>query len=224
MLPTNPVAQVSGSVAVNGYQYQPVPNNAAGGPNINATGYMWDRKFLYLTGGAIFCRGHRNVSVASITTAYTTVETAAIPAAVGNASTSIYTPSSGAGMDSQGTPMTTGGFAFVDQGVTFTSNSQALAKVTGTPTAGQYAFDGLGVYTFAAADAGKSVAIAYDFVPGSVEQAVIETVGLKMTQRLNYGIRSHSIAGESAQGEASDEALSPSAKSLLQPYRFVVSP
>lgn len=224
MLPTNPVVQVSGVVAVDGYQYQPTPNNAVGGPNTKAVGYMWDRKFLYLTGGPLFCRGRRNVSIGSITTAYTTTEAAAVPAANGNAPTVTYSPVTGAAVDSQGTPMTTGGFAVTDQGVTYAANGAVLSKVASNVQVGQYAFDGAGTYTFAAGDAGRQVTMAYDFIPSSVEQAVIETVGLKLTQRMNYGIRSHSIAGESSQSEPSDDALSPSAKTLLQPYRFVISP
>lgn len=51
-----------------------------------------------------------------------------------------------------------------DLGVQYSSNGQALTRVTGTPTTGQYSVS-LGVYTFAAADAGLGVWISYVYVP-----------------------------------------------------------
>jgi hypothetical protein len=50
-----------------------------------------------------------------------------------------------------------------DLAVVFSSTGLALAKVGGSPAAGQYAVSGTGVYTFNSADAGKGIAISYTF-------------------------------------------------------------
>ena len=49
-----------------------------------------------------------------------------------------------------------------DLGVYYTLSMQSLTRVTGTPTAGQYA-EAAGVYTFAEADAGLPVALCYTY-------------------------------------------------------------
>ena len=48
-----------------------------------------------------------------------------------------------------------------DLGVIFTATGVPLSKVASAPATGQYSVSGLGVYLFAAADTGKSVAIDY---------------------------------------------------------------
>ena len=45
-------------------------------------------------------------------------------------------------------------------------NQQQLARVTGTPTTGQYSVSA-GVYTFAAADEGLAVQISYEYLPAT---------------------------------------------------------
>ncbi len=63
------------------------------------------------------------------------------------------------------TPPSSGTFS-VDLGVTLVGSSELynapMTRVTGTPTTGQYSMSN-GVYTFAAADAGKSVIIDYEY-------------------------------------------------------------
>jgi hypothetical protein len=53
-----------------------------------------------------------------------------------------------------------------DKGVFFTATGVQLIHVTGTPTTGQYSVSA-GVYTFAAADATKKVAISYTYTQTS---------------------------------------------------------
>lgn len=208
MLPQNPVVSVS-ALSVDGVAY-------AASADAIATGYQFDAKFLYLFGGAYFCRGMRNVQV-SFVSGYTTTQNAFIPAATPYT----VTPTTGSGIGPDGAPANTSGPAVVDRGVANASTGVAFALVANAPAAGQYAFSG-GVYTFAAADAGALVAISYDFVPGSVEQAVIETVGSMFKRRGELGIESKTLATETISYR--DLALSAAAKTMLQPYRFVVSP
>jgi len=58
------------------------------------------------------------------------------------------------------TPTTTGGTFTQDLGVVLASDGSAFTRVTGVPTTGQYS-EAAGVYTFAAADTTKAVAISY---------------------------------------------------------------
>jgi hypothetical protein len=50
-----------------------------------------------------------------------------------------------------------------DLGVIFAATGEQLTRVAATPAAGQYSVSALGVYTFASADQGKSVAISYEY-------------------------------------------------------------
>lgn len=59
-----------------------------------------------------------------------------------------------------------------DQGVTYAASALPLKQVTSAPTAGQYAVSALGVYTFAAADAGASVLISYTYTTSSAGTSV----------------------------------------------------
>ena len=87
------------------------------------------------------------------------------------------------------------------------------------PATGQYTF-AAGSYGFAAADVGVSVTMTYLYVPGPVEQAVIEMVGLDLKARDNLGINSKSLAGETI--SYSGGGMTASVKEMLQPYRKMV--
>jgi len=218
MMPSNPIIAVTGPILVDGYSYSQAPTDSNGfGFNTAAAGYGWDRKFLYMFGGCIFRQGYQNVQIPSLTIGYTTSETGTIP----NSNPATIIPRQGSMVDLQGQPMSTAGYAFADKGVVFTATGVALTLVSGTPATGQYAFSD-GVYTFAQVDNGKQVKMSYDFVPASVELAVVETVGAKLRNQQNYGIRSRTIGQETV--TYSDMALSKSAQNLLQPYRWVVQP
>lgn len=59
-------------------------------------------------------------------------------------------------------PPNTGTFGS-DMGVFFAATGVQLTRVTSAPAAGQYSVSAAGVYTFAAADAGKSVGLSYEY-------------------------------------------------------------
>lgn len=59
-------------------------------------------------------------------------------------------------------PPNTGTFV-TDMGVFFAATGVQLTRVTSAPAAGQYSVSAAGVYTFAAADAGKSVGLSYEY-------------------------------------------------------------
>lgn len=50
-----------------------------------------------------------------------------------------------------------------DMGVIFTATGVQLSRVASAPAAGQYSVSAGGVYTFAAADASKAIAISYEY-------------------------------------------------------------
>lgn len=197
MLPDTPIISVA-SVSVGGVDV-PVSADAI------SLGYQFDSEMLYAFGFS-FTRGLRNVMV-SWTAGFTSSQTAFIPIAPGPYTiTPTNAPDSGSS------------FAAVDRGVVFTNTGAALTNVAGAPATGQYAFNA-GVYTFASADAGLSVTMSYDYIPGGVEQAVLELAGLKVKQRDNLGITSKTLAGESITYESKD--MTPSIERLLWPYRKV---
>lgn len=59
-------------------------------------------------------------------------------------------------------PPNSGTFA-EDMGVIFAATGVQLTRVTAAPAAGQYSVSAGGVYTFAAADSGKAIAISYEY-------------------------------------------------------------
>lgn len=59
-------------------------------------------------------------------------------------------------------PPGSGTFA-TDLGVVFAATGVQLTRVASAPTAGQYSVSAAGVYTFAAADAGKSIGVSYEY-------------------------------------------------------------
>lgn len=75
-------------------------------------------------------------------------------------------------------PPSSGTFV-MDMGVIFASTGVQLTRVASAPTAGQYSVSA-GVYTFAAADAGKGVALSYEYsatTGGSVWHLTNEVMG-----------------------------------------------
>lgn len=192
MLPDTPVVAVS-FVAINGTNLVLSPDGVQGD-------YLYDDTTLYLTGGRQyhFDRGNLNV-VVSWNAGWLASETDVVVA---------------------NTPLTpyTGGRAVTDQGVVYAASGAALTPATGNLTVGQYAFNATaGTYSFAAADAGNSVAMSYYYVPAPVEQACNEMVGLDLEQRKHLGTNSQSMEGQST--SYTDRGLTPSVIEMLGPYR-----
>lgn len=92
--------------------------------------------------------------------------------------------------------------------------------VIGTPTTGQYAVDEWGTYTFAEADAGKTVVIAYSYTPAAVSQAAMEIVGLWFKRRDRIGIQSKTLGGQETITYTSEDMNSGS-RAMLQSFKKV---
>lgn len=108
-----------------------------------------------------------------------------------------------------------------DLGVSYAGGA-ALVAVTGTPTAGQYAVSD-GVYTFAAADAGRAVLISYSNCPEDIAQAVKELVGERYRARERIGEISHAMGGQANTTTSfSQKDMSDFIKSSLNPFKAVV--
>lgn len=167
-------------------------------------GYAYERHEVYILPGTYgqtysgltrFYAGMNNVKLSWIG-GYQESETAYVP--TGN----VIAPNTG------GTPS-------VSIGVAYTSNGVALAQVGSAPAVGQFTFN-QGVYGFNSADYNRQVTMSYYYVPAVVEQACIETIGLKLKQRDNLGIKSKSLAGESISYE--DKGVTPAVMAMLAPY------
>jgi hypothetical protein len=107
-----------------------------------------------------------------------------------------------------------------DQGVVFSATGAALTAVTGTPSTGQYSVTA-GVYTFAAADAGKAVQISYGFVPFDLAQACIELVMHRFTAQSRVGVKSKSLGGQETVSYDTS-GIPASVAAMVQPYAKVV--
>jgi hypothetical protein len=94
-------------------------------------------------------------------------------------------------------------------------------KVAADPVAGQYSIDGWGVYTFAAADEGKTAVITYDYAPFDVSFAVDELIGEWYKRKDRIGVLSRTLGGQETI-TFSQKDMSDSIKSVLQPYCNVV--
>lgn len=194
-MPNAPIVAVT-ALSINGTA---VPVSADG----IVAGYQYDDRMIYLFGGHMFPRGFRNI-VVSYATAFTSSETGTIL----DLTTPTIRPSHANDDDGSG-------FAYSDLGVTFSATGIALTSVATAPVTGQYAFAG-GTYTFAVADKDLGVTMSYDYIPGSVEQACIEMVALKIKQRDNIGISSRSLANESI--SYTDRDMSKAVQGMLAPY------
>lgn len=109
-----------------------------------------------------------------------------------------------------------------DGGVAFVGGT-ALALVTGTPVAGQYALpaDLSGTYQFAAADTGKAVLLSYSFIPADVFQAATELVGERYAYKGRIGHVSKSLGGQETMSYSLKD-MPDAMKLMLQPYRNVI--
>lgn len=107
-----------------------------------------------------------------------------------------------------------------DNGVTFGATAIALTLVTGIPATGQYSVSN-GVYTFAAADAGKGVLINYSYIPSDIEEACIELVGERYRYKNRIGEVSKSLGGQETVS-FSQKNMSDYVMTLLQPYQGVL--
>lgn len=107
-----------------------------------------------------------------------------------------------------------------DQGVSYESTGVALTRVASAPAAGQYSVVN-GAYTFAAADAGAAISIAFGYVPADLGQACVELVAHRLVAGSRVGVKSKSLGGqETVTFDVS--GLPDAVKAMLQPYRQVL--
>ena len=123
-----------------------------------------------------------------------------------------------------------------DAGVVYAATGQALTPVASITMAGQYIppTDALpGVYTFAAADAGKALLCSYSFIPAPLEEACIQMVAERYAYRTRVGEISKSLGGQETvafqrgnPGRAYNRttSLPPEVMDLIVDYISVVPP
>jgi hypothetical protein len=77
-----------------------------------------------------------------------------------------------------------------------------------------------GVYTFNAADQGRTVTMTYQYVPGAIEQACIDMVCQDMAYRDHIGVKSKTIGGEVV--SFSSDGVSTGVQQTLKMFRKFV--
>lgn len=103
------------------------------------------------------------------------------------------------------------------ENVSVTIAGAAATKVTGTPTAGQYAVTDAGLYTFAAADTGKAAVLVYGYRPQDLEDAVVQLVALKWYRAKAPAQSSLSVNGDTLQFDGG--AHYANAMGIVEKYR-----
>ena len=197
MLQNTPVTEVL-QLIVGGLAILPRPPLSPTMTVSNFGGYVWDERRVMLADG-LFPRGYNNVQVSYVAGFLIKDETQTIPSVAPYTLATLAQWSAG------------------DRGVIYT-NGAPLTLVTGTPSLGQYAVSG-SVYTFAAADAGKTVAISYAYVPQDVEQAAVDMIGDWFRYRSRIGKLSEGI--ESQTITFTNQPITARAQGVLNQYRKV---
>jgi len=200
MLRQAPVTALA-SLAVDGVAIPAAPDPVSAGYVLNAeAGVIYLRDY-------VFWRGVQNVAIAYTAGFLVSAEAQTVPA---------------------GAPYQLGCASLArlwagDAGVAFVGGASLVALGQGAaPTAGQYVPPAApdGFYEFAAADAGKAVAVSYGYTPADIEQACIELALLRINERARIGEQSKSQAGEIVSFVQSD--MTASVATALQPYRRLV--
>lgn len=161
-------------------------------------GYRFDDTTIYLAGGARFPMGRQNV-VCSWAAGY---RETAVEADIPDANTPLW-------IQDPGSPA-------VIYGISLAANGSAFVATSNTPQPGEFNFNAP-LLTFNAADAGTAILVDMSYVPGPIEQACIEMVGLDLKQRDNLGIRSKTLAAETISYEGG--GMTQSVKDMLNPFR-----
>jgi hypothetical protein len=182
MLGNYPVLSIT-SLTVDGVLILPAPALIANGPVSN--GYVLEPaddeppgapQNLYLR-GTYFNRGIQNVLVTYPAGYQIIAEASVVPAS-----------------PFQLTTLQPYGVWGSDMGVT--KAGVAMTKVITVPITGQYSVSPIGVYTFAAADTGQSVAISYGFIPADLANAAMEWIADRWKYRERIGVASKSLGGQ----------------------------
>ncbi len=113
----------------------------------------------------------------------------------------------------------TGGQWITDIGVEI--DGVEAVKVASGPVAGEYSIDEWGTYTFAAADAGKTAEMSYDYTPWDVSFAVQELIGEWYKRKDRIGLISKTLGGQETV-TFSQKDMGDSIRATLNPYINVV--
>jgi len=199
MLRNAPVTAI-GTLSVDGIAVPAAPDAAS-------AGYVLDGEpgMLYLRGYA-FSRGVQNISCSYSAGYLVSGEAQSVPASPGQLPCSALAH------------LWAG-----DGGISYAGGAALTALPTGaTPGAGQYVAPAApdGFYSFAAADAGRAIALSYSNTPADLEQACIELALLRINERGRIGEASKTLAGEVVAFTQKD--ITASIATALQPYRRVV--
>ena len=106
-----------------------------------------------------------------------------------------------------------------DYGVVY-ANGTALTAVSGTPGAAEYNVSN-GVYSFAAADAGAALLLAYGFIPAAINNACIEWTAERYRYRTRIGQSAQSVSGQITSSYSLKD-MPDFVRASLDPYRSVV--
>ena len=109
-----------------------------------------------------------------------------------------------------------------DLGIIDPTTGASFVNVGGTPAAGQYNVSS-GLYTFAAADAERQIAISYGFVPQDLVQVCTELVAERYLYRLRIGEVAKSLGGQETVS-FSQKDMPDALAAMLAPYRAVMVP
>ncbi len=113
--------------------------------------------------------------------------------------------------------------AWASDGGVIDAGGAALTRVASAPAAGQYAVDGTGGYTFAAADAGRPVALTYGYVPADLANAAREWILERQAHAERVGLQSKSLGGQETVSYRI-AAVPDFVRPVLQQYASVVPP
>jgi hypothetical protein len=210
MLRQWPVTSIA-SLAIDGVAIAPAPPLVPGTPR--QSGYVLEPADLAPPGhmqrlalrGGIFPAGVQNVIVTYSAGYQVTSEPASVPASV---------PYEILALAPYGDWASDAGVAY--------ANGTPLTKVAGSPAAGQYSV-AEGVYAFAAADAGATVAVTYGYVPADLCFAAMDWIAELYVYRGRIGLQSKSLGGQETMSFIVKDVPAMVA-SALQPYRRVVLP
>ncbi len=106
-----------------------------------------------------------------------------------------------------------------DQGVAI--DGVAAMLVDTITSAGQYAVDAWGTYTFSGDDATRAYLISYDFVPWDVAFGATQTIGEWWKRKERIGVLSKVLGGQESITFTMQD-LNDAVRSMFQPYRNVV--
>lgn len=108
--------------------------------------------------------------------------------------------------------------------VAYASTGVTLTQVASAPQVGQYALNPsvVGGYMFNAADNNTPMLIGYSYVPGALEQAILDMINETVQRRNRPGLKSHNLATMESGSFETAQGIPAWAMTALQPYKSVL--